>query len=143
MPCAPSPAVLLVDDERAYADVLAETITDLLHVPVHRFNQPRMALEALPNLSVDLIVSDYFMPALNGYAFLERALQLRPGTPCILITGHNDAFEDARLSRLVELREILAKPFSPRLLVEAIRRHGPTIARAAATAGRPASRPPY
>jgi CheY-like chemotaxis protein len=124
---------LIVDDEKAYTDVLSETLPGYLDAPIVTFARPAVALEALPNLDVGVIVTDYFMPQMNGVEFLRRALQLKPETPCVLITGHRDALTNEGLPEMAELKEILAKPFSSRTLAAAIQKHWPRSAASGST----------
>lgn len=127
MSTPPSPAVLIVDDEKAFTDVLTQTLAGYLQARIVTFARPAAALEALPALDVALIVTDYFMPQMNGVEFLRRALQLKPGTPCLIITGHRDALADQGLPEFPELKEVLAKPFPSRVLAAAIQKHWPAV----------------
>ncbi len=120
-----SPALVLVDDEKAYTDVLSETLSALLEAPIVVFSRPEAALQALPQLEVAMIVTDYFMPQMNGLDFLRRALQLKPSIPCLMITGHTDALGEAGLPELPELKQVLAKPFPTRQLADAVQRYWP------------------
>jgi CheY-like chemotaxis protein len=115
--------VVLVDDEKSYTDVLQQTLADLVDAPVLTFDRPQAALDALPGLDVAIIVTDYFMPQMDGVEFLRRALLLKPATPCVMITGHSDALAEDGLFQLPELKEVLAKPFPSRVLAAAIHKH--------------------
>jgi CheY-like chemotaxis protein len=86
---AAAPArVLLVDDEEALRDLLAQNLEDrgydMLVVPGGH--------EALALLStaerVDALVTDLSMPAMNGIALIRAAQNLRPGLPAVLLTGY-------------------------------------------------------
>lgn len=125
MPDRPRPAVLLVDDESAYTELIATTLAHVLDVPVYPFNRPQAALDALPQLEVGLIMTDFYMPQMNGLQFLRRALELKPGAPCLMITGHCTAAADAAEAGLPELKEVLPKPLAPTAVAAAIRRHWP------------------
>ena len=80
-------AIVIVDDEKAYVDIMATLLTDQLDCPVVTFTRPLEALAALPNLNVGVIVTDCKMPQFNGLEFIRRAPVLLPGIPFILMTG--------------------------------------------------------
>jgi CheY-like chemotaxis protein len=51
----------------------------------------RQALDILAGRDpVDFVVTDYAMPGMNGVEFAERARQLRPGLPMLLVSGYAD-----------------------------------------------------
>jgi CheY-like chemotaxis protein len=61
---------------------------------------------------IALLVSDVVMPGLSGRELSKRFLDLRPGTPVILLSGY--VHEDGKL-------EYLQKPFSPHDLCQLVR----------------------
>jgi len=121
-------AIVLVDDEKAYIDVLASLLTANLGCPVFTFTRPREALAALPDLNPAVIVTDYYMPQLDGFEFIQRASQLVPGVPFILISGHTIHLPEDDFATLQPLRTILPKPFSWRKLADEIALHVPEFA---------------
>jgi CheY-like chemotaxis protein len=127
VPTPTSRVVLIVDDEKSFTEVLSQTLAGYLDAPIVTFARPVAALEALPKLDVGVIVTDYFMPQMSGVEFLRRALQLKPATPCVIITGHRDALADQGLPEFPELKEVLAKPFTSRVLASAIQKHWPAV----------------
>lgn len=118
-------ALVIVDDEKSYADLLARLLADSLRCPIRAFTRPLEALEVLPTLDVGLIVSDYYMPGINGLEFVRRLQTVAPTVPVIIITGHMMELAGTDHSDLPSLKTILAKPFSWRLLAEEIIRHWP------------------
>jgi CheY-like chemotaxis protein len=52
-------------------------------------------LEALAHLdggaTVDLLISDFAMPGMNGLALIQEARRRRPALPALLLTGYADA----------------------------------------------------
>lgn len=82
------PRILVVDDEPD----IAESFCDLLRslVPGVMVNQALAGREALQKLRegpVDLIVTDFMMPGMNGIQFLREAERVAPGVPNILVTA--------------------------------------------------------
>jgi len=118
-------ALVIVDDEKSYADLLGRLLADSLRCPIRAFTRPLEAIEAIPTLDVGLIVSDYYMPGINGLEFVRRLQTVAPTIPVIMITGHMMELAETDYSDLPALKTILAKPFSWRLLAEEIIRYWP------------------
>ncbi|GGH21009.1 hybrid sensor histidine kinase/response regulator [Alsobacter metallidurans] len=86
---ARSGTVLLVDDEDLVRRGTAEMLIDLGYSVI----QAGSGAEALRVLrakdtAVDMLVSDYLMPAMNGADLVMEAAKLRPGIAALLITGY-------------------------------------------------------
>ncbi|MDD2764746.1 MAG: response regulator [Opitutaceae bacterium] len=122
----PTPrAVLFLDDEQSYVDLMTQLLSDNLNCPILAYTRPQEALAALSRQDVALIVTDYSMPAMNGIDFLVRAHAACPQVAAIMITGHQIELAGQDLSHVPGLREMLFKPIRWRLLAETIIRHWP------------------
>lgn len=104
---------------------MIQLLADNLDCPVHGFTRPLEALEALPTLDPGVIVSDYYMPQLNGIEFIRHATPLAPRAAFVMITGHNLSSEKEQLEKLSALKGFLAKPFGWRKLADEIIRIWP------------------
>jgi signal transduction histidine kinase/ActR/RegA family two-component response regulator len=97
--------VLLIDDEELVRTATAEMIRDLGHLVVEASG----AVEALAQLDrglvVDMVVTDYKMPGIDGGELARRIAQSHPDTPVLLITGYAGPADDT-----IDLPR-LAKPF--------------------------------
>jgi two-component SAPR family response regulator len=122
--------IVMVDDETVYVDFLAKMLAEYFDHPVLSFSRANEALAALPTLDVAIVVTDYWMPRMNGFEFIQAAGPIMPGVPFIIISGHAMHLAEQDLSRLVSLRAILPKPFSWRKLAETIEVHAPQLQRA-------------
>ena len=122
---APQKAIVLVDDEKSYNDLLKQLLADNLDCPVHGFTRPADALKALPALDPAVIITDYFMPEINGIEFIRQATPLVPRASFVMISGNNLSGEKDRLAQLGALKGFLAKPFSWRKLADEILRVWP------------------
>lgn len=123
---APPPRpIVLVDDEKSYTDLMAQMLADNLDCQVHAFFRPLEALKALPSLNPGVVVTDYFMPQLNGLEFIRQAAPLVPDAAFVMITGHNLSSEEDAMARLTVLKGVLAKPFGWRKLAAEILRVWP------------------
>jgi two-component system, probable response regulator PhcQ len=103
--------VLLVDDE---PDIL-ESLQDLLGAAIPAANlladtHPENALRRLRRGCVDLIVSDYRMPGMDGISFLKECRRVCPEAGLLLITGYPTA-QLAGAAKAAGITRLLNKPF--------------------------------
>lgn len=120
MNSVPRKTVVIVDDEKSYADLLAQLLKDNVECTVHVFYRPADALAAIPELKPSVIVTDYYMPEINGLDFIRQATVLLPETAFVLITGHNMSTSLDELANLASLKGHLAKPFGWRQLASEV-----------------------
>ncbi|MDB6056102.1 MAG: Multi-sensor hybrid histidine kinase [Verrucomicrobiales bacterium] len=106
------PALILVlDDEKSIADLLAEMLSLIGHFPIVA-NSPPQALSLMEKHEFDLILSDYRMPVMNGQEFYKVVCTRKPALcrKIIFLTG--DVVNEETLSFLKQVgNPHLAKPF--------------------------------
>jgi len=117
-----SATILVVDDEPD----ICETVKDLLEsciagAHVRTARSGRAALELLTREHVDLIVTDYKMPGMNGVQLLSAAEKVAPGLPHILITAFDPELVRELGSRAAR-ENIVRKPFDGAKLVDQVER---------------------
>lgn len=120
-------ALVILDDEVSYLDLLAQLLATTLPCPIHTFTRPLTALSHLPRMQPGLVVTDYHMPEIDGLEFVRRLGQSHPGVPVIMITGHALELEGTDRSKLPALRAILPKPFNWQTLSAEITSHWPEL----------------
>lgn len=99
--------VLLVDDDTAVREVAGAMLEDL-GCTVIGAGSGGAALDILTSGErIDLILSDYAMPGMNGVEVERAAADLRPGVPLIFMTG----YADLTALRHVGEERIIRKPF--------------------------------
>ena len=116
-------AIVIIDDEKSFTDLLGHLLGEHLTSPIHTFTHPAQALASIPTLRAGIIVTDYYMPGMNGLDLIRKAHALSPQTPCILITGHPFTLDDHGSEGLQNLKAVLPKPFRWRQLVDMIQQH--------------------
>ena len=79
--------VLVVDDDPAQADLLAEALERLGHHAIP-CREPETALAHLRAKGADLVVSDLRMPKIDGIQFLRTLKTVDPDLEVLLVTGH-------------------------------------------------------
>ncbi len=112
--------VLLVEDE-APVRAFASRALRLRGYTVLEADHAEAALEMLENaeLHVDIFVTDVIMPGLDGPTWVRQALQKRPDTKVVFVSGYpEDAFDDGQPEVLGAA--FLPKPFSLKDLTDAV-----------------------
>ena len=83
-------SVLAVDDDLLVLDNIAAMLDDLGHAVI----EARSGEEAVELLrrtpKIDIVVTDYAMPGMNGLQLAETVAIECPGTPVVLCTGYAD-----------------------------------------------------
>ena len=98
-------SVLLVDDEDIVRTATAEMIRDLGHDVVEASSGAEALARLRDGLSVDVVITDYMMPGMNGGALARSVAKSFAGVPVLLITGYTGPTDEVlHLARL-------AKPF--------------------------------
>ena len=113
--------VLLVEDDRALREALADTLL----LAGHGFRavaSAEEALEAVAGESFSLVISDVNMPGINGHQLLGRLRVSQPQLPVLLMTAHG-AVERAVDAMRQGAADYLVKPFEPRALLDLVARH--------------------
>jgi DNA-binding NtrC family response regulator len=121
--------ILVIDDEPAVRRSLRR-ILELDGHQVIEAEDGRAALQAEEAHAVDLIITDVFMPEMDGIEFLIMHQERRPGIPIIAISGGGFADKDFVLTDagMIGATETLSKP----LEVDQVRA---AVARALASGG--------
>jgi DNA-binding NtrC family response regulator len=109
------PAVIvLVDDEEMILTSIKSFLTVEADYTLLSYTSPLQALEELGTKvkKVDLIISDYLMPDMDGISFLAEAKRRFPLVPRILLTGYADKENAVKAINNVGLYQYIEKPWS-------------------------------
>ncbi len=113
--------VLIVDDE----EIVIASITAFLQLDadfdVHGFTDPEQAARFAEDSPIDVVVSDYLMPKMNGIQLLSRVKELQPEASRVLLTGHADKQSAIKAINEVALYQYLEKPWDNDQLLLVIR----------------------
>lgn len=106
-----TPTVVIVDDEDMVITSIRAYLQMETEYDVQGFTDPEEALKFIGKNTVDVSVSDYLMPRMNGIQFLGRAKQLQPEASRVLLTGHADKQSAVQAINDVGLFQYLEKPW--------------------------------
>jgi CheY-like chemotaxis protein len=115
------PVVLLADDEPDILESVRDILENLVPARCVLATSGAEALELLGRQPVDLILTDFKMPNLNGIEFLERARQRCPDVPRILMTAFPDLEVAIDAINHARVEAFLTKPLDPLQVVERVR----------------------
>ncbi len=110
--------ILCVDDAPAILAVLRRALEEAGHECVPANNVPE-ALQALAAREVDLILSDFQMPVIDGLEFLEMLRRDGNETPLIMVTAFGGVDHALRATR-AGADDYLTKPFEPQDLLNRV-----------------------
>ncbi|HKU95819.1 MAG TPA: sigma-54 dependent transcriptional regulator [Vineibacter sp.] len=123
--------ILIVDDDRAFRDGLAETVASLGH-DVHAVASAGAARRVLDEEDIDLVLVDFRMPDIDGLAFLRTLDEkLRAATPIVMLTAYADSantIEAMRLGAFDHLTKPIGRDAVIAVIARALARVGDTSA---------------
>ena len=81
------PKILIIDDERAIRSTLKE-ILEFENYTVDEAEDGEKGLQHLSKNKYDVVLCDIKMPGMDGIEVLEKAMEITPDTPFIMISAH-------------------------------------------------------
>ncbi|MDZ4792957.1 MAG: sigma-54 dependent transcriptional regulator [Bacteroidota bacterium] len=81
--------ILIIDDEKA----IRKTLTEILSFEGYKIDEAADGEEGLKKFkekNFDLVLCDIKMPKLDGIEFLQKAGEINPDVPIIMISGHGN-----------------------------------------------------
>lgn len=103
--------VLIVDDEEMVLTSLSTYLTLETDYRVVTFTSARTALDFVGSNDVDVVISDFLMPEMDGITFLGKVRDLRPEVPRIILTGYADKENAIKAINEVGLYQYIEKPW--------------------------------
>lgn len=129
--------ILLVEDDRALREALADTLLLAGHDCV-AVGSAEQALERVVSGAFSLVISDVNMPGMDGHRLLRQLRASWPQLPVLLMTAHGSVSQAVDAMRQGAV-DYLVKPFEAKALLQLVERHalgqlpaagsGPAVAR--------------
>lgn len=107
-----TPRVLILDDENMVVTSISSFLTLETDYEVKTFISPSEALDYIKDNHVDLVISDYLMPEMDGITFLAKVKEIIPEAPRIILTGYADKENAIKAINDVGLYHYLEKPWN-------------------------------
>jgi CheY-like chemotaxis protein len=116
------PKILVVDDNKAFLKLMVGKLNKACpDVRFYRADSGEEALLLVENNTIDLLVSDFNMPHMNGFDLLVEVKKFKPKMKVIIMTSysspelHRQAFEKGSVG-------YIEKPFQPEDLVALVKK---------------------
>jgi serine phosphatase RsbU (regulator of sigma subunit) len=108
---AKPPTILLVDDDEIVTSAIANLLELETDYRVLSHHDPVWALEVARREPVDVAISDFLMPEMDGLQFFRELAKVAPDVPRILLTGYADKESAIAAINEVNLYQYLEKPW--------------------------------
>lgn len=115
--------LMVVDDEQMIRDGIINFIINskIEFEVVGEAADGKQALEMMPELMPEVIITDICMPLLDGIEFIESAKLINPDLKVIIVSGYDD-FEYAQKALRLGVFDYLLKPVQADRLVDILQR---------------------
>ena len=100
--------ILVVDDDSELLENIKSTISIFCN-NVYTAKNGKEALEILDKCSIDMVLTDYVMPIMNGYEFCQTVRATNQNIPIVILSNYSD---NEKLLKLIPLNltQYLIKP---------------------------------
>jgi DNA-binding NtrC family response regulator len=101
--------ILVLDDDPVYRNLLRSVLKDKLNV--FAVEAPSIAFKILKNEKIDILISDFKLPEMNGLQVLEKVKEEYPGIAVIMISSVGD-MDTVIVALRKGAADFLKKPFT-------------------------------
>ncbi len=103
--------VLILDDEEMVLTSLRSFLELETDYEIVTFTSATEALEYTKKNKINLVVSDYLMPEMDGISFLAKVKEIDPNATRIILTGYADKENAIKAINEVNLFQYIEKPW--------------------------------
>jgi CheY-like chemotaxis protein len=113
--------IVVIDDDRDHGECLAALLDRAGHSAIV-FNNASAAIRHIERYEPDLVITDIFMPEMDGFEVLRHIKSHFPFLPILAMSGNLEAFGDLYLESIVLQGAVaaLSKPFTTAELLSSI-----------------------
>lgn len=106
------PRVVLVDDEEMILTSLRAFFELETDYEIATFTDPREAAGFFETERIDLVISDFLMPEMDGVELLAKAKETQPSATRILLTGFADKGNAIKAINIADIFYYVEKPWN-------------------------------
>lgn len=111
--------ILLIDDDQEVLEVLAEILRMHRYTLITR-QDSHSALDLIKQKTcIDLVITDYWMPGMDGLQLVRQLRQVLPKVPVILLTGY-ESLESYCQANALWVSKYIMKPVRAKELVQEV-----------------------
>ena len=114
-------SILIVDDDELVLSSLRGVFSLQTDYNVLEANDPTEAIGLVERTPLDVVISDFLMPQMNGIDFLKEVRRLQPDAVRLLLTGYADKENAIRAINEVGIYHYLEKPWDNQAMLMIIR----------------------
>ncbi len=103
--------VLILDDEEMVLTSLRSFLELETDYEIVTFTSATEALEYTKKNKINLVVSDYLMPEMDGISFLAKVKEIDPNATRVILTGYADKENAIKAINEVSLFQYIEKPW--------------------------------
>ncbi len=103
--------IVIVDDEDMVLTSLNSFLALETEYEVSTFTSAKNAIEYIKENDIDIVISDYLMPEMDGMSFLAEVKKINPQIPRIILTGYADKENAIKAINEVGLFQYIEKPW--------------------------------
>lgn len=115
--------VLLIEDHESFRTLLSAVLTQNGY-SLRTAANGRNAMALLKQYSFRLLITDIYMPEMDGFEVIIAQQSLNPGIPILAMSGgtyHSPAEENLKMARILGSHATITKPFALADFVDAVR----------------------
>lgn len=79
--------ILLVDDEPAILSIMELLLNKFGYIVIPKSNAESALFLIREGVNIDLVITDYRMPGMNGVEFIRLLRRILPSVPVLMLTG--------------------------------------------------------
>lgn len=113
--------IMLIDDEKNILKSLNRLLSKQDDWDIEIFSDPHEALKRAQTTPVDVFLSDFRMPSMDGVEFLIKTLAIQPESIRVILSGYSDLSAILNAINQAEIHRFITKPWNDYELIETLK----------------------
>ncbi|SMF57264.1 response regulator [Pseudobacteriovorax antillogorgiicola] len=110
--------ILIVDDSPEVIELLEDDLSSVSDVLIEKASHGKEAMDLIESKTFDLVITDYKMPEMDGFEFLQCLRKNHAGVSVIMLSGFTSAIPN--MVKCDQNAVVLSKPYEPEDLLFAV-----------------------